>query len=240
MIEKMLNRYNIRRSLKVGEVSDVLENKKEEQNGDGPVKVEKIEPLRRLVNKNKNVDNDIKQKRKKILINAIKYLSLNNIPLKDYLSKKIFPSKPFELRGSEEFFDAVKFNNIELVKQGLRRSRDYLNQFDYFKQTPIHWAAKLGYHDLLKIFLKFSKMVNIYDREYRTPIFLAALNNHKKCVELLLENGGNAFIKDKNGNMAESVTTDDSIRLILQTSNDKQFAELNEINKKKIKNVDSQ
>ena len=240
MIEKMLNRYNIRRSLKVGEVSDELENKKEEQNADGPVKVEKIESFRRLVNKNKNVDNDIKQKRKKILINAIKYLSLNNIPLKDYLSKKIFPSKPFELRGSEEFFDAVKFNNIELVKQGLRRSRDYLNQFDYFKQTPIHWAAKLGYHDLLKIFLKFSKMVNVYDREYRTPIFLAALNNHKKCVELLLENGGNAFIKDKNGNMAESVTTDDSIRLILQTSNDKQFAELNEINKKKIKNVDSQ
>jgi len=240
MIEKLLNRYNIRTHLNVGEVGDKLENKKEEQNEDGPVKVEKIESFRRLANKNKNVDDNIKQKRKNILINAIKYLSLNNIPLKDYLSKKIFPTKPYELRGSEEFFDAVKFNNIELVKQGLRRSPDYLNQFDYFKQTPIHWAAKLGYHDLLKIFLKFSKMVNLYDREYRTPIFLAALNNHKKCVELLLENGGNAFIKDKNGNMPDSATTDDGIKLILQTSNDKQFAELNEINKKKIKNVFNQ
>ena len=78
-------------------------------------------------------------------------------------------------------------------------------------------------------------MVNTYDREFRTPIYLAALNNHKKCVELLLENGGNAFIKDKNGNLPDSVTTDESIKFLLQSSNDKQFQELNEINKKPIK-----
>ena len=175
-----------------------------------------------------------RQNRKKILFNAIKYLSLNNVSVSDYLSKKVFPSKPFELRGSEEFIEAVKFNNMDIVKQGLNRSTDYLVQFDYFRQTPFHWAAKLGYYEMLKLFLKHSKMVNTYDREYRTPIFLAALNNHKKCVEILLENGGNAFIKDKNGDLPEKVTTEDSIRILLQGSSDKQFSELNEINKKKM------
>ena len=176
-----------------------------------------------------------KQKRKKILISTIKYLSLNNISVNDYLSKKVFPNKPFELRGSEEFIDAVKFNNMEIVKQGLERNPNYLVQFDYFRQTPFHWAAKLGNHEMIKLFLKYSKMVNTYDREFRTPIFLASLNNHKKCVEILLENGGNAFIKDKHGDLPEKVTTDDSIRLLLQGSNDRQFSELNEINKKKFK-----
>jgi ankyrin repeat protein len=189
---------------------------------------------------NKILDEHIKKKRKKVLINAIRYLCLNNIPLKDYLIKKIFPSKPFELRGSEEFMDAVKFNNIDLVKQGLRRSSEYLIQYDYFRQTPFHWAAKLGYYDMLKIMLDYSKMINVFDRELRTPLYLAALNNHKKCVEILLENGANAYLKDKNEELPENITSDNNIRLLLQNSQDKLFSEINEINKKKDKKEEDQ
>ena len=189
---------------------------------------------------NKIIDEHIKKKRKRVLINAIKYLSLNNISVKDYLLKKIFPSKPYELRGSEEFMDAAKFNNIDLVKQGLHRSSEYLIQYDYFRQTPFHWAAKLGYYDMLKIMLEYSKMVNVFDRELRTPLYLAALNNQKKCVEILLENGANAYLKDKNGELPENVTSDNSIRLILQNSQDKLFAEINEINRKKDKKEEEQ
>ena len=114
-------------------------------------------------------------------------------------------------------------------------NKDFLIQFDYFKQTPIHWAAKLGHDEILKLFLKFTNKINIYDKEFRTPIFLAALNNHKKCVELLLENGGNAFIKDKEGILPEAATTDQNIKILLQVSTDKSFSELNEINKQKAK-----
>ena len=133
--------------------------------------------------------------------------------------------------------DAVKFNKIELVKQGLDRNIDYLIQYDYYLQTPFHWAAKLGYDELLKILLKYTKKINIYDRDLRTPLYLAALNNHKRCVELLLENGANAYFQDKNGEIAENVTMDNSIRLLLQNSPDKLFVEINEINKKKKKKL---
>ena len=106
-------------------------------------------------------------------------------------------------------------------------------QFDYFLQTPFHWAAKLGYTELLKIIVQYSKIINPFDRELRTPLFLAALNNHKKCVEILLENGGNPYLRDKNGELPEDVTTDNSIRSLLQNIQEKLFVELNEINKKK-------
>ena len=135
--------------------------------------------------------------------------------------------------------DAVKFNKIELVKQGLDRNIDYLIQYDYYLQTPFHWAAKLGYDELLKILLKYTKKINIYDRDLRTPLYLAALNNHKRCVELLLEYGANAYFQDKNGEIAENVTMDNSIRLLLQNSPDKLFVEINEINKKKEKEIES-
>ena len=234
MIHKFFNKYKNRRKIKNNK--NFLKQKVEEKNNDNIIKVETGESLGYITkNKNKNVVEDIKQKRKRILLNAIKYLSLNNVSVRDYLTKNIFPSRPYELRGSEEFFDAVKFNDIELVNQGLQRSHSYLNQYDYFRQTPIHWAAKLGYYDLLKVFVKYTKLINTYDRECRTPIFLAALNNHKKCVEILLENGGNAYIHDKNGDLPDKVTTDENIKFLLQASNDKQFGELNEINKRKLK-----
>ena len=228
-----MNKYSNINESEVNKKSED-ENKNELNSNQNKENSEKNDSFK-LFLANQTVEDEKRQKRKKILINAIKYLSSNNVSIKDYLSMKVFPSRPFELRGSEEFIDAVKFNDIDLIKQGLRRSKDYLIQYDYFKQTPFHWAAKLGYDELLKLFLKYSKMVNTYDREFRTPIFLAALNNHKKCVEVLLENGGSAFIKDRKGDLPEAVTTDDSIRLLLQASNDKQFSELNEINKKKVK-----
>ena len=59
--------------------------------------------------------NEKRARRKKILINAIKYLSNNNIAVDEYVHKEVFPKKPFQLRGSEEFFDAVKFNDIKVV-----------------------------------------------------------------------------------------------------------------------------
>ena len=171
-----------------------------------------------------------KKRRKEILLNCLKYLSSNGIKLSDYLTQKEFPSRPFELRGSEEFFDAVKFYDIDIINQALKRSDLYLEQYDYFLQTPIHWAAKLGNVELLKQFLRLTKKINVYDRKHRTPLYIAALNNQRECVELLLEYGGNAYLADIDGNKPENVTEDVNIKVILQTTSEKPFTELIKIN----------
>ena len=175
-------------------------------------------------------DESKKKRRKEILLNCLKYLSSNGIKLSDYLTQKEFPSRPFELRGSEEFFDAVKFYDIDIINQALKRSDLYLEQYDYFLQTPIHWAAKLGNVELLKQFLRLTKKINVYDRKHRTPLYIAALNNQRECVELLLEYGGNAYLADIDGNKPENVTEDVNIKVILQTTSEKPFTELIKIN----------
>ena len=73
-------------------------------------------------------------------------------------------------------------------------------------------------------------IADLFDRRYRTPLYIAALNNQKECVELLLENGGNAFLADIDGNKPENITDDVNIKLILQTASEKQFTELIKIN----------
>ena len=177
---------------------------------------------------------EAKFRRKTILINHIKYVSSNGISLRDYLENNPFPKKPFELRGSEEFFDYVKFNSYDLVKQALNKSIQYLYQYDYFKQTAFHWAAKLGYDKMLDMFLRCSRRCNVYDKHMRTPLYIAALNNQKKCVELLLDKGGNPFLTDLEGKKPEDVTTNTDIKILLQTTAEKPFNELNkEVNQKK-------
>ena len=158
-------------------------------------------------------------------MNHIRYLSSNGISMRDFLEKNPFPKKPFEIRDSEEFFDYVKFNNYELVCQALDKSIKYLYQYDYFRQTPIHWVAKLGYVKMLELFLRYTKRINIYDKDLRTPLYIAALNNQKRCVELLLEKGGNPFFVDKNGKKPEDVTTNTDIKILLQTTSEKPFIE---------------
>ena len=176
-------------------------------------------------NKEKQKIDSKKIRRKRILINHIKYLSSNGISMREFLEKSPFPLKPFELRDSEEFFDYVKFNNYELVCQALAKSIKYLYQYDYFRQTPIHWAAKLGYEKMLELFLRFTKRINIYDKDLRTPLYIAALNNQKRCVELLLDKGGNPFFADKLGKKPEDVTTNTDIKILLQTTSEKPFIE---------------
>ena len=61
----------------------------------------------------------------------------------------------------KKFLDYVKFNNYELVCQALDKSIKYLYQYDYFRQTPIHWAAKLGYEKMLELFLRYTELIFI-------------------------------------------------------------------------------
>ena len=152
------------------------------------------------------------------------------------MDRNPFPVRPFELKGSEEFLDYVKFNNFEMVSQALDINIAYLYQYDYFHQTAFHWAAKLGYERMLEMFLTFSRRCNIYDKKMRTPLYLAAMDNQKRCVELLINKGGNPFLCDKNGRKPEDVTTNTDIRILLQTTSEKPFNEIyKEDNKEKNK-----
>ena len=44
----------------------------------------------------------------------------NGITIQEYTKRNPFNSKPFALRNSEEFMEAVKFNNHDLVEQALK------------------------------------------------------------------------------------------------------------------------
>ena len=181
----------------------------------------------------------IKAKRKNVLFSAIKYLAYNGLTLENFIYFKVLPQKPYELKDSEEFLEDVKYNNIEKVKGAIKKDKNYLVQYDYQRQTGFHWAAKLGYDEMLKIMLQNSKACNLYDYKMRTPIYLAALFNQKNCIKVLMENNGNARICDLNGKKPIDVCTNEKCREMLSAfvEDNTLWKKINGIKKKNEKNT---
>lgn len=81
---------------------------------------------------------------------------------------------------------AIISDNSEQFKE-LCTSPQNVNQADSYGDTPLHWAANLGKHDMLQALLEVSdQAVNTPDAMKNTPLHLAAQNGHAKCVRLLL------------------------------------------------------
>ena len=138
-------------------------------------------------------------KRYTLFKTILNYLESNNITLYELIENNPFQNKPYELSNSYDFLFAIKFKNYNYVTEALQNSKRYLFSFDYFGQTGYHWAAKLGDLKMLKLLLEFGLYHNQKDFKGRTPLYLAALNNHKEICNYLLNNNGNIFLKDNNG-----------------------------------------
>ncbi len=162
------------------------------------------------------------RKLEKVLIDALGYLFLNNLTITEFQEKNPFPKKPFSLKcklhinsDSYEFLEAVKFDKIELVKDFINSNKYYLFEFDYFRQTCYHWAAKRGYNDMLKLLISRGCYINQYDNNKRTPLWLAAKNNQFQACQILLENKANPFMDNKENKKPFDVTTDVNIKKLL-------------------------
>ena len=140
-----------------------------------------------------------KQRRYSVFKHIKEYLESNDVTLNELIDDNPFQEKPYLFPGSYEFIEAVKFGNLNYVKEALLNDGIFLFVIDYFGQTGYHWAAKLGNINMLDILIKFGRHHNQKDFKGRTPLYLAAVNNNMEICKYLLTNGANPFLSDKNG-----------------------------------------
>ena len=150
-------------------------------------------------------------KLKKIL----EYFESNNITLYEYLENNPFQEKPYQIPKSFEFIKAVKFKDYKFVREALHHSSSYLFCFDYYGQTCYHWAAKLGYIQMLTLLIDYGKHHNQKDFKGRTPLYLAAVNNDRNVCEMLVRNRANVHLRDYNGLSAADVAGSKELKYYL-------------------------
>ena len=157
--------------------------------------------------KEKNDENSKKRRRFEILKKNLIYLRDNKITPSEYLSKNQFNVKPYQIPESIEFFDCIKYDKYDEMENMLR-NKDLLFCFDYYHQTPFHWAAKRNKIRAARIMLLYGNCVNLLDSNKMTPLALAAQNNNYDMVQLLCENGANPHIKNIDGKKPSDLCTD--------------------------------
>ena len=117
--------------------------------------------------------------------------------------------------GSKEYFEFVKFSEDKKLIEMLTNDKEYLFEYDYFKQTGYHWAAKRGNVSTLGILISFGKHLNLKDNNLRTPLFLAAKNNHLEALILLFSFDANPFIQNIDGKLPVDVCSNDQCKEII-------------------------
>ena len=157
--------------------------------------------------KKPNDEKNKKKKRFEILKHNLIYLRDNNVTPSEYLNNNPFNFKPFQVKESIAFFDCVKYDKLEEMENMLN-TKDLLFCYDYFHQTPFHWAAKRNKVRTARIMLLYGKCINLLDSNNMTPLHFAAQNNNYDMVQLLCENGANPFIKNFEGKKPSDLCTD--------------------------------
>lgn len=81
----------------------------------------------------------------------------------------------------------------------LARKRDFITGY-----APLHWAAKSGKEDVVKLLHRNNADVNVRTRGGYTPLHLAAMQNHYAVAELLVKvYGADTNIRDYSGRKAK-------------------------------------
>jgi len=100
----------------------------------------------------------------------------------------------------QEFDDAIRTGNVAQAESLLRLKPELIRK-SMVHGRAIHTAANKGNVDLVRLLIKEGAYVDDVCRSSgRTPLHYAAMHNHRKVAELLLEKGANASARDKYGN----------------------------------------
>ena len=90
------------------------------------------------------------------------------------------------IKAEERLFRAVKAGDVDKVKALVKSYRRAVNARDRRDNTPLHWAAKKGWSDILGVLIEAKADVNAVNSAKRTPLDVA----REEVKELLIERGG--------------------------------------------------
>ena len=100
--------------------------------------------IRKLINPTKKLDSEKNKKKRRleILKKNLIFLRDNHISITDLVKNNPINIKPFQIKESIDFLDAVKYDKFDDIENMLHVNKDLLFCFDYLHQTAFHWAAK--------------------------------------------------------------------------------------------------
>ena len=126
-------------------------------------------------------------------------LSNISIFISEVIEKYQKPRHSYYFPNSHDLFFAIKSKNIKLVDKLLDAEKYLVLDFDYFKMTALHLAAKYNFYQIIPKLFEFGSHMN--DKNYigDTPLLISIKHKFMMSTIFLLLYMASPFTKDKEG-----------------------------------------
>ena len=98
-----------------------------------------------------------------------------------------------------DIFSAVKKGDMKLAQELARENPDVIHARDAYGNSPLHWAVKYSFIELVQWLLDKGVNPNAKNHWNQTPLFFVDWENGVKTAQVLLEKDTDTSVKDKNG-----------------------------------------
>ena len=163
----------------------------------------------------KNIkDNNYSQKQekwKKCMVTAAIHFKRLGCSINEFYSNEFIIDKPYSKEGSWLFFQAVKNGEVDNVRRMLSENKFLVHDYDYHKQTPLHWAVKRKFNEIVEIIINSGASIDHKNTSGRTPLHLAAEYNNLEATIILLKEMADPLISDNVGKTASQLTKNEGI-----------------------------
>ena len=136
-------------------------------------------------------------KLKKIIIRNAEYIKRLNVTYEEMIYKYKISPIAFHHFKTEELILAIRNKNYELSCDILDNYKYIVLDFDYFNFTPLHWAVKINFYQIIPKLISYGAPINEQNFIGETPLHISACKNYYESTVLLLVYLASPFIKDK-------------------------------------------
>lgn len=164
------------------------ENKKKKiYNGFKEIYIEKINNKKILLEKFKN-----------LIIRIYLFFKQRDVWVDEFKNFKSL-KQSFTYKLTKTLIDSIKSKNYKLCCEIIEKNKNIVLDYDYFYLTPLHWAVKKNFYELIIKLLNCGSIVDSLNFSGDTPLHIAIKNNFYDSACILLYYAASPFLKDISG-----------------------------------------
>ena len=175
---------------------------------------------RKSMNKNKFKKlskNAFNQKLKKLIIKNCIYIKKHlSLTLKEILLNSKFSGVALSCSKTEQLINAIKNKNYELCCYIIDKYKNSVLDFDYFHMTPLHYAAKNNFYQIIPKIAEYGGSVDFQNFLGDTALHICTRKLYYESMVILLLYVASPFIKNNKGKRAIQCSNDFRVGFLLK------------------------
>ena len=152
---------------------------------------------RKIVKKDVNATS-LWHKFKRLIIRKMAYLKHIHITFQEMLNNYRLSKTAFSYPQTEHLIMEIRNRKYDICCDILDRYKHIVLDFDYFHLTPLHWAAKLNFFEIIPKLINYGAPVNEQNLWGDTPLHISVTQNYYEASIFLLLYLASPFIKNNN------------------------------------------